>query len=246
MLPILSSALSLTKIAAPKASLLTSAFQPQAQAQALLQPDHTPAQFMSALEQKNLSTDQINVLAHGMPERESVHWACQSSRQVEGQLVPADKQALEAAEKWVQNPSEATKADAATAASKTDFKGPGAWAAQGAGWSKSMAGTAPAAGPTGSAVSGSVHMSAAMASKAIPASAAPAAPVLPSAPAQPTLPTAKATAPPSPTVPEPPPGEIPPNVLEQQAKMHKPFIDLGKTIADGKNTWAQPAPAMSA
>jgi hypothetical protein len=42
MLPIPSPAVSLTKIAAPEASLLTSAFQPQAQAQALLQPDHTP------------------------------------------------------------------------------------------------------------------------------------------------------------------------------------------------------------
>ncbi|MBI5384821.1 MAG: hypothetical protein HZA90_09060 [Verrucomicrobia bacterium] len=225
--------MALPKIRVPTAAGICKSYQPSAQGQALLQPSQTPAQYMSALEQKNLSTDQINLLSHGMPERESVHWACQSSRKVDGQLPPADKNALGAAEAWVKNPCDATKSQAATAASQTDYHGPGAWAAQGAAWSQSPGGTAPATGPTGDAVAGSVNIAAAMAAKpAVPA--VPAAPALPTAP---TLAAPKLAAPPAPTL-APPVLEVPPNVLEQQAKVHQPFIDLGKDVASGKNTWA--------
>jgi len=170
-----------------------------------------------------------------MSERDSVDWACQSSRKVEGQSAPEDTEALEAAEKWVQNPSPATQADAAAAAARTDYQGPGAWAAQGAAWSQSPAGTAPAAGNTGSAVAGSVNLAAAISSKTfVPASAA-----LPAAPVAPAAPTLAAPAAEALTVAEPaaPTPEIPPNVLTQKADALKPFLDLGKSIAGGQHSW---------
>jgi hypothetical protein len=124
----------LIKIAAPTAAHLTKGLTPSPQAAALIKPEMTPTQYVGALEQNKLTGDAIQTLAHGMPERESVWYACQSSQRVAGQMTPADQSALKAAEAWVKNPNPATQAQAATAASAANYNGPGAWAAQAAAW----------------------------------------------------------------------------------------------------------------
>jgi hypothetical protein len=341
------------KITADKASDITSQFNPQPKSLALQEPDHTPAQYVDTLEKNNQSEDAIKTMAHGMPERESVWYACQSSDRVADKMAPADKDALAAAKDWVKNPSPATQQQAADAAAKTDYQGPGAWAAQAAAWSQSTPGTAsalpasaavpgggqtpaaatlpstgampkaaavpgagslakaggvpaapslpkvgevpkaptipgadalgksgslPAAGAipkagapplagrvgapgggapgapgvkagslTPHAASGSVLLAAAMENNKIgpkaPVMAAPSAPTLKS-PAAPKLPVPGA---PKPTIPPlaapkaPAAPEMPPAQQAEVAKIHKPYIDLGKAIASGKNTWAAPA-----
>ncbi len=230
------------KITAPTAADITSKFTPSPPAAKLAVPGQSPAEYLAALEKGGHSQDAVNTLAHGLPERDSVHWACQSSRQVAGKMAPADKDALQAAEAWVKTPTEATKSQAAAAALKTDYKGPGAWAAQGAAWSQSPGGAVATGGPTAQAVAGSVNISSKMASApAVPE--APKMPAMPTAPAAPTLAMPTAPVPPAPTAPRipvtaPPVVEVPDNVLKQQAKEQKPFIDLGKDVASGKNTWA--------
>jgi hypothetical protein len=240
--------MSLIKITSPTAEI-AGKYEPHPEAKALLQPGHTPTQYSAALENGKFSQDHIHFLAHGMPERESVGWACQSSAKVADKLEPADKTALQAAHQWVKNPTPANKATAAAAAAKTNFQGPGAWAAQGAAWSKSPpAPGAPATpqppGLTGHAVSGSVMLAAAKASGKLPA-----APTIPSAPKAPTLPTLP-KAPALPGIPKAPafkapvppaPPKIQPPSLAQRAetaKIHQPFIDLGKEIASGKRPCA--------
>src|SRR5437867_3163173 len=99
----------LDKITAPTAAEICKSFKPQPQAQALLTPEQTPTEYVDVLEEKQMSTDAVNVLAHGMPERESVWWACQSSEKVAPQLAPADKAALGTADAWVKNPNQVTK-----------------------------------------------------------------------------------------------------------------------------------------
>ena len=224
----------LSKITAPTAADVCKGFKPQPAAQALMQPNHTPAEYLNVLEQKKMSGDAINVLAHGMPERESVHYACQSSQKVAGQMAPADKNALEAAQAWVKNPSEATKAKAAAAAAKTDHQGPGAWAAQAAAFSSSPTGAAPAAGLTGHAASGSVQLASAMANKP----AAPQAPVTQSPALKAPVLAAPTSEAPKLAQPELTPSPMTVAQQEEAAKVHQPFIDLGKDIASGKNSWA--------
>jgi Family of unknown function (DUF6931) len=230
----------LTKIQAPTAAELAPKFKPQPEAQALLKPDQTPGEYLQVLEDNKHSMDGVKMLAHGMPERESVWWACQSSQQVSGKLNVADQKALTAAQNWVKNPTAENQAAAAAAAGQTDRTGPGGWAAQAAAWSKNptttsqvSSGSVPAAGgaPEGmaaSAVAGSVLLAAGLANRpAMPEVKAP-------SPAMPTAPALQAQAP---AVAQPQ-MEVPAVDRNKLSKALKPFLDIGKDVASGKNTWA--------
>jgi hypothetical protein len=235
----------LVKITSPPAQI-AGKYNPHPEAKALLQPTHTPTQYAEVLHKGSFSHDHIHFLAHGMPERESVGWACKSSAKVGDKLEPADKSALQAAQAWTKNPTPANQAAAAAAAKKTNFQGPGAWAAQGAAWAKPPGAPAAPGAPslTGHAVSGSVMLAAAMTVPKPPAP--PKAPTMPKAPTfqAPTAPKAPTfQAPAMPKVPTfqapkfvaskpPPPPTLPERV--QMAKVHQPFIDQGHAIASGK------------
>jgi hypothetical protein len=226
----------LPKLTTPSAADLAAKANLQPASQALLKPGMTSSEYIHNLEGNKQSLDAVNALAHGMPERESVHWACQSSQKVADKLNPEEKAATQAAEAWVKNPTDATQASAAAAASKTDFKGPGGWAAQAAAWSQTPAAAAkPAAGAIAAppapalapaAVAGAVLLAAGLTTR--PPMAAPQKPDLQVQPV--TIPKVQG---PSATQPLSPPVD--------QAKLAKPlqpFIDLGKDVASGKNTWA--------
>lgn len=234
----------LPKIQAPTAAEVCAKSKPSPASQALLKPGQTPPEYLATLEQNQQSVDAVNFLAHGMPERESVWWACQSSRQVEGKLNPADKSALTAAESWVKNPTPQTQANAAAAAAQTDYTGPGAWAAQAAAWSQpttpapAIAAAAPktAVPPPGlaaPAAAGSVMLASGLAKgPPMPPVPKPKLDAAALAAAKPTLPPP----PKMPTVPSPPP--IPEVDQAKLAPQVQPFLDLGKDVASGKNTWA--------
>jgi hypothetical protein len=226
----------LPKITAPTAADLAAKSKPSPAAQTLVKPNQTPAEYIAALEQNKQSTDAVNALAHGMEERDSVHWACQSSRKVGDKLNAEDTTALQAAESWVKTPSPENQAAAQAAASKTDFTGPGGWAAQAAAWSQNPAPAAaagapaaanPTAGLAAPAVAGAVLLAAGLANR--PAMAPAKKPVVPQAPGvvTPTVASAPAAAP-----------QLPPVDQNKQSKMLQPFIDLGKDVASGKNSWA--------
>jgi len=228
--------LPLTNITSSPADI-TSKYQPHPEAKPLLQPGQSPGQYTQALQKGNFSQDHIQFLAHGMPPRQSVGWACQSSAKVSDKLEPSDKNALTAAQNWVKNPTPANQSLAAQAAAKTNYQGPGAWAAQGA----ASANTNPQL--SGHAVAGSVQLSAAKAAGKMPtaptAPAMPTAPTLPKAPTAPTFQAPKAPtlqAPTMPQAPQAPKPPTPPTPAEraQMAKIHQPFIDLGHGIASGQ------------
>ncbi|MBX9701878.1 MAG: hypothetical protein K2X74_20755 [Acetobacteraceae bacterium] len=76
------------------------------------------------------------LVAHALPKREAVWWACMCARAVpDEKAVPLDAAALEAAETWVRRPDEAARRACMAAAEKSNFRSTEAWAAVGAFWS---------------------------------------------------------------------------------------------------------------
>ena len=78
----------------------------------------------------------MRLIAHALPKREVVWWACMCARAVPDAALPqTDMAALVAAEAWVRKPDEAARRAAMEAAQKTGFSTPEAWAAVAAFWS---------------------------------------------------------------------------------------------------------------
>jgi hypothetical protein len=109
--------------------------------------------------------DAVKLIAHALPRREAVWWACMCARGVPHAALPAeDAAAIEAAEAWVRRPDEPARRAAAAAAEKTKFDSPEAWTAMGAFWSGgSMSPEGQPVVPppdhlTGTAVTGSVML----------------------------------------------------------------------------------------
>ena len=111
--------------------------------------------------------DALRLVAHALPKREAVWWACMCARAVpEAAPNPLDAQALAAAELWVRRPDEASRRAAMVAAQASGCRGPEAWAAVGAFWSGgSMAPEGqpevpPADNLTGVAIAGAIILAA--------------------------------------------------------------------------------------
>jgi hypothetical protein len=230
----------LLKIQARAAAQIAQHTHPSPNAEQLLaaKPNQTPSQYLSTLQDHRMGHEMVKTLAHGMPDREGVHWATQSVDKVLVHLPPHELQVNQAAQAWVKNPTPANQAAAASAAAKGGCRGPGSLAAQAAAWAKPPVPTAPnppasvggAAPPrlTPQAVSGSVLMSAAIKANpavAVPAVAAPAvkAPMLQA----PALQAPQLAAPAQPAV-------VPPAVAAQTFQEQHPFIAMGLDIASGK------------
>jgi len=127
----------LPRIAAGTAAEICQQWKLQPAAEQLLTPRQTPAQFLSVLQEKEMGDEFVKFLAYGLPDLEGVAWAIRSVEKLpQDKMAPADVQALRAAQAWVKNPTEASKAAAAAATAKTDYQSPAAWAAQAAAWAQ--------------------------------------------------------------------------------------------------------------
>lgn len=121
---------------------------------------------LEALSAAGLLTDAARLVAHALPKREAVWWACMCARATEPAPAAADAEALAAAETWVRRPEEANRRQAMAKAEAAGFRTPEAWAAIGAFWSGgSMAPEGqpvvpPADHLTGLAVAGAVALAA--------------------------------------------------------------------------------------
>jgi hypothetical protein len=80
------------------------------EAMSLLSDYLTPLEFMSLLVEKEKFGDAIRVLAHLLPKRVAVWWACRCARQAAGQeLPPRLGSAIKAAETWAGELNEETR-----------------------------------------------------------------------------------------------------------------------------------------
>ena len=69
----------LPKITAPTAAEIAEKSKPSVEGKALLKPDMKPAEYQAALEKNKMSVDSVHFLAHGLPAKDAICWACQGS-----------------------------------------------------------------------------------------------------------------------------------------------------------------------
>ena len=89
-----------------------------------------PRQFIGALMQQGLHMDAVRFIAHALPRREAVWWAWVCARKASGaEPKPLIKAALDAAERWIVQPTEEHRRQALTAGEAADFGTPAGCAA---------------------------------------------------------------------------------------------------------------------
>lgn len=126
----------LAKVTAKTAAEVCKHFPLEEAAKKLLRDGLTPAQFLTALIEQQQFPDAVRLLAHALPKREAVWWACLCARAVAGSNPPPlIAAALQAAEKWVVDPSEENRRAAMPAAEAAEFKTPAGCAAVAVFWS---------------------------------------------------------------------------------------------------------------
>jgi hypothetical protein len=125
------------------------------------------AEAVDRLEAAGFLVEATQFVAHALPKREAVWWACMcATHTAPADLPDADRKAREAAEDWVRQQGEKLRRTAWARAEVSGFGTPEAWAAVGAFWSgDSMApegqpAVPPAPHLTGTAVAGAVGLAA--------------------------------------------------------------------------------------
>src|SRR5262249_48413325 len=98
---------------------------------------HNPVEALDRLEEAGLLIEAAKLVAHALPAREAVWWACACSRHTAPSGAhPATEAAIRtAAEEWVRHPTDEPRRAAMKEAEKAGFGSPEAWAAVGAFWS---------------------------------------------------------------------------------------------------------------
>ena len=125
------------------------------------------ADALDRLEAAGFLMEATRLMAHALPKREAVWWACMCAAHTAPPDLPeTDRHAREAAEHWVRQQSDALRRGAMQQAEAGGFATPEAWAAVAAFWSgDSMApegqpAVAPAPHLPGTAVAGAVVLAA--------------------------------------------------------------------------------------
>jgi len=138
-----------------------------AEALASLQGCTDVAEAVLRLEAAGFAPEAVRVLAHALPKREGVWWACMCAiNTMPADLPAADRQARETAELWVRQQKDEQRRTAMTHAEASGFQSPEAWSGVAAFWSgdsMSPVGMPPVPPPpqaTGGAVAGAVALAA--------------------------------------------------------------------------------------
>ena len=116
----------LTKVTARTAAEVCRVVQLGEEAKKLLRDNQSPGVFLDELIAKKINPDAVRFLAHALPKREAIWWACLCARQAYSGGAADAKilAALQASEKWVVEPNDANRRAAYTAAQAADFGNP--------------------------------------------------------------------------------------------------------------------------
>jgi hypothetical protein len=157
----------LVKLAPADLAIIRGRAELSAEAAPLVERCTSVVEAIEALTRSGLLNDATRVMAHAMPRREAVWWACMCARHTRPPELPAlDGAALEAAELWVRKPTDENRRAAFVLAQDSGFGSPEAWTCVAAFWSgDSMSplgqpAVPPAPNLTGAAVAGSVALAA--------------------------------------------------------------------------------------
>src|SRR5712692_7695159 len=100
----------LTKVSAKTATEICGRYEITKDAGKLLGDSITPRQFVDLLVQAGQHLDVFDFLAHALPKREAIWWACLGVRHAQGtKLPPAESAALKSAVEWVLDPTESRR-----------------------------------------------------------------------------------------------------------------------------------------
>ncbi|MCL6269322.1 hypothetical protein M3P05_05105 [Sansalvadorimonas sp. 2012CJ34-2] len=126
----------LVKIEASKACQITTHYELGEDIESLLTPELTPEGYIQVLLNQKQYYECVRFLAHALPKREGVWWACLATRFTHTpDTPPLNQQTLKVTESWVRQPTEELRRNAETLANKGKFKTPDSWAAMAAFWS---------------------------------------------------------------------------------------------------------------
>ncbi|HPA52553.1 MAG TPA: hypothetical protein PLP50_13225 [Thermoanaerobaculia bacterium] len=145
-----------------------------AEAKALLTPDAQPSDYVALLVEKELFTDAAGFVAQWLEPYDAVAWACEAARAALGEAPPAERAALEAAERWLATRDEKDRRAAAEAAERLGHRSAPAMAAAAAGWtggslsSADLPAVAPPPGLAGKGASAAVLLAASSAAPEVP------------------------------------------------------------------------------
>ena len=94
-----------------------------------------PAAAVEQLAKAGFNLDAVRLLAHALPKREAVWWACLAVRQTPIAENSLDAQAIAATEAWVRTPTEDYRLLCRSLAEQLKHKTAASWAAMAAAWS---------------------------------------------------------------------------------------------------------------
>jgi hypothetical protein len=106
----------LKKVEAKTAAEICAAIELSEPAHKLLDDQVPPADFLARLAETGMGADAVRFLAHALPKREAVWWACQCIREAGVDSGQEGKAALLAAALWAADPSEENRRSAQKAA----------------------------------------------------------------------------------------------------------------------------------
>lgn len=122
---------------------------------------------LQTLEAAGFQLEAARLMAHALPKREAVWWACMCASHTAPADLPApDQKARQMAEDWVRQQSDKVRREAMAQAESGGFGTPEAWAAVGAFWSgdsmspEGQPAVPPAPHLAGTAVAGSIALAA--------------------------------------------------------------------------------------
>jgi hypothetical protein len=115
----------LAKLGTAKAADICARYQLSRHAKKLFGAEQTPSEFLGVLMQAKRYVDVFDFLAHALPAREAVWWACLGVRHAQGNELPAEqRQALRASVEWVLQPDESHRRAAESAGQAADYGTP--------------------------------------------------------------------------------------------------------------------------
>jgi hypothetical protein len=157
----------LTKIVGKELAGLLPVVKLPAPAAAVVRDCRLVSEAIDLLEAAGFLLEATRVLAHALPKREAVWWACMCAAHTAPPGLPeADRLAREAAELWVRHPTDKNRREAMRLAEATSYEEPETWPAVAVFWSGDTiaAEDQPAVPPTphiaGKAVAGTIYLSA--------------------------------------------------------------------------------------
>ncbi len=155
------------KLAGHKPMVLARRLGLSAGARSFLMPHQTVAGYVSDLTRASLFTEATAVLAHALPKREAVWWACMAVHHAQApQPDSSAGAALAAAQRWVYQPTEENRRPIKSCAQRAGLDTAAGWAAISAFWSggpmapETGSKTEPDEALTGRAVAGAVALAA--------------------------------------------------------------------------------------